>query len=69
MASLLQCFQAFDDRQYLHAVVGGEPEPAGEFLTVLIHHQDSAVAAGAGIAKGGAIRVEGHVRGRGFIGH
>ena len=51
-ARLHQGFQALDHTQDLHAVVGGEPEAAGQLLTVLPHQQDSAVAARAGVAQG-----------------
>jgi hypothetical protein len=54
-----QGFEAGDGGEEFHAVVGGEGEAAGEFAAVLVVKEDGAEAAGAGVATGGAVGVEG----------
>jgi hypothetical protein len=50
-------FQAPDDGQQLHAVVGGQAVTAAQFLAAVAVAKDYAKAAGAGVALAGAVGV------------
>src|SRR4051812_19212955 len=60
-ARFLQRFQRRDRRHRLHAIVGGVGLAALQFLLLVAESQDGAPAAGAGIARAGAVGEDRHV--------
>ena len=59
-ARLLQCFQSFDNRKHLHAVVRCQTIACGKLLFCTAIQQHNAIAAGAWVARTCAVRINRH---------